>query len=308
VGRGTWDLGLVLALAVALLPASLQAMPPESPAEAPPGPVRLFGASVAGRALALPATRPTFSLAFPVDFGRRLLWDGAYLLTAPLRWEGREWLEFSLFIGGVGAALGLDGPITTASQNHPPTSTENDVENAIEKFAEAPGIAGVLGGGVLLGVVLSDDRLVSQAITTGEALLFAEVLFVTPTKVIMGRQRPNTDEGPFAWFEGGRSFPSGHTSSAFVLATGLSAYANNSLWVAVPAYALATGVAVARVRTNSHFVSDVIAGGVIGLVTTRSMLWLEEQRRHRDAHDRTAVTIVPMLDAERRGAAVALRF
>lgn len=303
-------------LLAAIAAAAILAGPPGSaagqssavpPAAAKPCCVRLFGVSVADHALALPATRPSFTLAFPVDLGRRLLWDGAYLLTAPLRWQTREWVELSLFVGGTGGALGLDGPLDQASQNHPRSTTEADVEDAIQQFGELPGIAGVLGGGLALGIVLQNERLVSQTITVAEALAFTTLL-VTPTKAITGRLRPNQNEGPWAWFDRGQSFPSGHTSTAFVLAAGLSAFADDSLWVAIPAYALATGVNVARVRSNAHFLSDVIVGGVVGLVTTRSMLWLEDQRRERSAHEPAALSVVPMLDADRRGVEVVLRF
>jgi len=310
--RGALVAGVVIAAVIGGPPDRAHAQPSAPPASdaataSKPCCVRLFGVSVADHALALPPTRPSFTLAFPVDLGRRILWDGAYLLTAPLRWETREWVELSLFVGGTGAALGLDGPISEASLDQPRSTTEADVENAIEQFGELPGIAGVLGGGLALGIVLQNERLVSQTITVGEALVFTALL-VTSTKAITGRERPSQNLGPWAWFQGGQSFPSGHTSTAFALATGLSAFADDSLWAAIPAYALATGVGVARVRANAHFLSDVIVGAVVGVVTTRSMLWLEDQRRERGAHDAVALTVVPLIDADRRGVGLVLRF
>jgi len=57
------------------------------------------------------------------------------------------------------------------------------------------------------------------------------------------------------------SFPSGHANTAFTLAVALSAAApgRRRVWLLV-----AAGVAASRVLLNAHFVSDVVAGGLIG--------------------------------------------
>lgn len=59
------------------------------------------------------------------------------------------------------------------------------------------------------------------------------------------------------------SFPSGHTASAFALAT--SATLIWPKWyVAVPAYTWAGSVAYSRMHLGLHYPSDVIAGAVLG--------------------------------------------
>jgi len=66
-----------------------------------------------------------------------------------------------------------------------------------------------------------------------------------------------------------RSFPSGHTASAFATATVLQAELG---WKAgVPAYAVATWVAASRVQTERHFLSDVVAGAAIGMLAGRAV-------------------------------------
>ena len=59
------------------------------------------------------------------------------------------------------------------------------------------------------------------------------------------------------------SFPSGHASASFAVATVVARYCPALAW---PAYALAGFVAVTRVFRGSHFVSDALAGVVLGLV------------------------------------------
>lgn len=65
-----------------------------------------------------------------------------------------------------------------------------------------------------------------------------------------------------------RSFPSGHTSIAFCGATTLMhEYYRVSPWIGVAGYAVATTVAVDRVRRNRHRWGDVVAGAAIGVAS-----------------------------------------
>ena len=66
------------------------------------------------------------------------------------------------------------------------------------------------------------------------------------------------------------SFPSGHTATAFMAATILhKEYGlTRSLWYSVGGYAVATGIATFRVMNNRHWVSDVLTGAGIGILST----------------------------------------
>ncbi len=67
------------------------------------------------------------------------------------------------------------------------------------------------------------------------------------------------------------SFPSGHTSFAFSGATVLMhEYRKVSPWIGIAGYALATGVAVDRVRRNRHHWEDVVAGAAIGVASAEA--------------------------------------
>ena len=68
-----------------------------------------------------------------------------------------------------------------------------------------------------------------------------------------------------------RSFPSGHTSIAFCGATSLMhEYYKMSPWIGVAGYAVATTVAVDRVRRNRHHWGDVVAGAAIGCLSAEA--------------------------------------
>jgi membrane-associated phospholipid phosphatase len=69
------------------------------------------------------------------------------------------------------------------------------------------------------------------------------------------------------FWEGGRSFPSGHATASFAFASVIAHRYPHNQWIKWGAYGLATGVSLARVGGKKHFASDILVGGTIGYVT-----------------------------------------
>ncbi|GAA4358028.1 phosphatase PAP2 family protein [Hymenobacter saemangeumensis] len=67
------------------------------------------------------------------------------------------------------------------------------------------------------------------------------------------------------------SFPSSHTSQAFLTATLLhEQYGREYPWLSVSGYAVATATGALRVLGNRHWVNDVLAGGAIGFLSAEA--------------------------------------
>lgn len=71
------------------------------------------------------------------------------------------------------------------------------------------------------------------------------------------------------------SFPSGHTATAFMAATMLSKeYGYLSPWVSIGAYSVATATGLMRVANNKHWLSDVMVGAGVGILSTEFGYWI----------------------------------
>ena len=65
------------------------------------------------------------------------------------------------------------------------------------------------------------------------------------------------------------SFPSGHTATAFMAATMLNKeYGHKSPFISIGAYSVAAATGIMRILNNRHWISDVIAGAGIGIMST----------------------------------------
>ncbi|MBI5513424.1 MAG: phosphatase PAP2 family protein [Deltaproteobacteria bacterium] len=99
------------------------------------------------------------------------------------------------------------------------------------------------------------------------ASVLASELFAQVAKHLVRRVRPwvalaDRDVHVFWTHEAGFSFPSGHTTAAWALATAVTVHWPRLGFVALP---LATLVGVSRVVVGAHYPGDVAAGMVLGM-------------------------------------------
>jgi len=130
-----------------------------------------------------------------------------------------------------------------------------------------------------ISLVRKDQYAQNTALLAGEAVLDAQLLtFVM--KNVDRRLRPIEvpPYGDFShtWFKshgrvisGRGSFPSGHTITAFSVASIFAERYKRHRWVPWVVYPLAGLVGFSRVSLQSHFPSDVFAGAVLGYSISR---------------------------------------
>ena len=202
---------------------------------------------------------------------KRYLRDGGAIATAPARFEGRDWAETAVISGGLVWVGTRDESIDAWVQGHRSKSTDD--------FAR---IVTPLGSwaGVGISVIALGGGLVSHnkpLLDTGRDVIEAEILaaaITTPIlKYAIGRARPGDGVGAYELrpFSGNDSFPSGHTTEAFAVASVLSARADG-WFVPVLSYTLASCVGYARLNDRAHWASDVIAGGLVGTLIGRTIV------------------------------------
>jgi membrane-associated phospholipid phosphatase len=120
------------------------------------------------------------------------------------------------------------------------------------------------------GAIRHDSKMQRTAVEAGAALAEAEIL-TTILKDTTRRVSPSTGDYSGSFFRasgsnlrGNGSMPSGHTMSAFAVATVVSRRYGNHRWVPYVAYGLAGAVAFSRVTDSAHFASDAFVGGALG--------------------------------------------
>lgn len=222
-----------------------------------------------------------------------ILSDGAEVLTAPARWEAKDWGQFGLgALAVVGTAVLLDHPLKEAVDRNRTESLDNAAKK-LEKFGSTYAIA-TAGGLYALGWVSGDKELRATGSDAISASLITGLVIVPATKYLVGRARPFEDKGTSSFkpcHGGDPGFPSGHTTEAFTVASVIASHYTDT-WVQVTAYGLAGLAGLSRIEQNQHFASDVVAGALIGCTVGKAVVRLNQSKRFGKTCE---LTVVPDL-------------
>lgn len=109
------------------------------------------------------------------------------------------------------------------------------------------------------------------------------------------------------------SFPSGHTANAFFGAAVLAEeYNDESVWYGVGAYAVATATGTLRILNNRHWVSDVIVGAGVGILSAKATYviypWLKEKLGRKPSASPSKIAFTPMYDGRTVGGNLVIGF
>ncbi len=252
---------------------------------------------------ALPAYCAERPLPDPVGFGKRFWDDLKELPKKPGTWSKNQWYLAGGVVAATGVSLFLDDSVADFYDTHRMDSLRN-ISLATTHFGDSvwqvPIISGIYMGGLAFGSPTM--RKISADAT--EASVIAALMINPALCYMTGRALPYKGESPsrfrpFTWHR--YSFPSGHTSAAFALASVLDIDLREKFgyWHTPLVYGVALGVAESRLYDRKHYLSEVILGGAIGWSIGT---WVASKNRNKTpAAD---LTLLPYPN----GAQLALRF
>lgn len=177
-----------------------------------------------------------------------------------------EWVKATALIGGVVVASALaDKPVDRFVKKHQSSTSFRNWD----KLGKATPY--VLVGAAGAAFAFGDERLQNIGLISMQSVAAATGLALVG-KYAIGRARPDEDRGP--WTSVGSeksrsdaSFPSGHSAIAFAAVTPF-AKEYDAPWL----YGVAAVGSAGRVFGRKHWVSDTVAGGILGYAMG-SWLW-----------------------------------
>lgn len=209
-------------------------------------------------------------------FGTLLLDDLKQQALSPLDIKGRAWLKGAALVAGTAGISFLDKPLqkwaTTFRNNNPGT---RDISHTITNIGGSYEVI-TLAGVAAAGFISKNPKLKTTTALATQAYLTSAV-WMTLFKTLSGRSRPatfnpndplnkSTFHGPFhpSLYGANSSFPSGHATLAFAAARVYAVEYKSIPIVPVISYGVATLVSFSRITENRHWLSDIVAGALLG--------------------------------------------
>jgi len=220
----------------------------------------VFPISVAKAQTPQPTPTPTASPTLERQFFKNILFDQKAIWTAPFHLHSADahW--------AAPLALGTAALIVSDQQTGDEIAEANGQLKAsriVSYAGSVYGVGAVTAGFYMFGRAKHDDRARETGILGAEALVDSAIL-VTAVKSITQRTRPDGGRSRSDFFDGGSSFPSGHSISAWSLATVVANEYHDHRAVQIAAYGIATAVSISRFTGEKHYLSDILVGSAMG--------------------------------------------
>jgi hypothetical protein len=197
----------------------------------------------------------------------------------------------------VGGALLLDEDVREIVHRNT-NDTTRGLARAAGPFGSEYSFA-TLGAFYLAGKYLKDGRAKAVAEDGLASSLIAAGVITPILKATIGRRRPSQAGVTFERGDGGVSFPSGHATQAFAVASVVAAH-YDSLLIKAAAYGIAGLVGLSRMEQNAHYASDVLAGALIGIAVGNAVVRIHGEERFR-------ISPAPPVNPASRGMALTIR-
>lgn len=245
---------------------------------------------------------------FNGKYVKGILVDSGKLFTSPLRWDSSDWLTFGVVMGGTATLFLADEPLNDFTRKN-----QNSTGKGIASFGNTIGNPllhfPAMGAFYLYGHMADDSKARRTSLLAFESLTITG-LVTSAHKMLFNRHRPKAGDGNWAWDGpsiGGEnvSFCSGHTSSSFALATVFAEEYKDNKYVPPVAYGLATMVAMSRIYSNEHWISDTFFGAALGYFTSKAIL--SYHKKEKSALSKR-LSIVPEVSSRMSGLTVNYQF
>jgi membrane-associated phospholipid phosphatase len=237
-----------------------------------------------------PTPSPTPASNLERDFIRNIVRDQRGLWTYPFKHhEGSAKWEVPLLLS-TAALLATDR--RTAGELYGDGYSQHAVNVSlnVSRLGSTYATGGLTIGLYVAGRATRNARLRETGLLGAEALI-DEGIITEALKGVTQRPRPRVDNASGEFFDGGNSFPSGHSASAWALATVIaSEYGHHRPVVRFGVYGLATAVSLSRYTGRAHFLSESLVGSALGYGVGR-YVYLHHHDRSLDAE--TDQTFVP---------------
>jgi membrane-associated phospholipid phosphatase len=237
-------------------------------------------------------TDSIFSFYSPKGYIPSLFHNFGEQATAPLRFKKKEWIIAGAATGITAALILSDNDIDKWARVQKQKYNWVDKSSpVITQFGGKWGTYSVVGIG-LLNAAFKNQKGVETSLLATQAMITSGV-WVHMIKWMTGRERPEANYifskseggkwyGPYAHFDDELalektgssfdSFPSGHTASAFSIATVFATQYRDIKAIPILSYSLATLVGVSRLTEHKHWASDVFVGGLIGFACGKQVV------------------------------------
>jgi membrane-associated phospholipid phosphatase len=201
-----------------------------------------------------PARSPLFS-AF-----KTLVKDHKDIWLGPTRIEKQQLPWLLPIVGATAAMTQFDARVAGALPN---STTQLNVSRAVSHAGTYYALGGLSASFYLAGRLTGNSRARETGLLSAQALLHTESV-VQFAKWGFGRERPDYGEGKGNFLSRQQSFPSGHAAGTWAVAAIVSREYHDNKFLRYGIYALPVAVSAARIGAQRHFVSDVLAGALIG--------------------------------------------
>ena len=216
---------------------------------------------------AAPAPTPIVAPARSLEreFFKNILRDQKAIWTSPFHLERKDakWM--------IPAGIGLGALITTDRMTGDEIA-EFDGGVAASRIISYPGstfgVAGVAATFYFVGRRTNNGRARETGILTAEAALDS-LIVGEALKGASQRARPEAVRERSEFFDGGTSFPSGHSIQAWSVATVIANEYHDNRKVQIASYGIASAVSLSRFTVGKHYISDVVVGSALGYMIGR---------------------------------------